>query len=127
MVVMGSCTCLMPYAPSLLGMYVISFVSGIVSGALDTGALVSVQYGTVTTMPVLSDTYYMLRIPGKSLGDISGFSVFFPKKYLLDKERHMKRSSFYSSTLNSSVRYYRYFTYRYLPTGTKFTTRGLVT
>ncbi len=42
MVVMGSCTCLMPYAPSLLGMYVISFVSGIVSGALDTGALVSV-------------------------------------------------------------------------------------
>jgi hypothetical protein len=39
MVVMGSCTCLMPYAPSLLGMYVISFVSGIVSGALDTGAL----------------------------------------------------------------------------------------
>ncbi len=75
MVVMGSCTCLMPYAPSLLGMYVISFISGIASGALDTGALVSVQYGTVTTMPVLSDTYpgggggalrtknYMLRIP----------------------------------------------------------------
>jgi hypothetical protein len=57
MVVMGSCTCLMPYAPSLLGMYVISFISGIVSGALDTGALVSVQYGTVTTMPVLSVTY----------------------------------------------------------------------
>ncbi len=104
MVVMGSCTCLMPYAPSLLGMYVISFVSGIVSGALDTGALVSVQYGTVTTMPVLSDTYYMLRIPGKSLGDISGFSVFFPKKYLLDKERHLKRSGFYS--LNRSVRHF---------------------
>jgi hypothetical protein len=47
MVVMGSCTCLMPYAPSLLDMYVISFVSGIVSGALDTGALVSVPYSTV--------------------------------------------------------------------------------
>jgi hypothetical protein len=46
----------MPYAPRLLGMYVISFVSGIVSGALDTGALVSVQYSTVTrysTVPVL--------------------------------------------------------------------------